>query len=287
MAPSRRLFVVLTLARTGSSWLVDLLNSLPHVVAYGELFALHGREENGEKYGRQGFPYFETYVRERRRRLAPLRLVSRIDYLNDLTRMHAAMTVGFKLTYKEASLNPGLLSILTLRRTPVVHLIRSNALDAVVSWEVARSRRIFHLQDGEPLPPLAPVRLDAGGLAQQLDWREFGVTKMRARILNLRLPYIEAFYEELIGPRGEEKIAGILEYLGLEVPPNMPKSGLTRVSDVPTNSAIENFDEVCDALAGTRFEWMLGSRSPLSAISRPTRSPTSPLSPSPPVQPKL
>jgi hypothetical protein len=33
------------------------------------------------------------------------------------------------------------------------------------------------------------------------------------------------------------------------------------VSDVPTSSAIENFDEVWDALAGTRFEWMLGSRS--------------------------
>ena len=260
MAPSRRSFVVLTLARTGSSWLVDLLDSHPHVVAYGELFGLDGREENGEKYGRQGFPYFETYLRERRGRRAPLKLVARIGYLNDLLRTHAGTTVGFKLTYKEASLNPGLLPALTLRRTPVVHLIRSNALDAVVSWEVARSRRTFHVQDGEQLPPLAPVRLDARSLAQQLDWREFAVTRMRARILSLRLPYIEAFYEELIGPRGEEKIAGILEYLGLEPPPTVLTSRLTRVSDVPTSSAIENFDEVCDALTGTRFEWMLGSR---------------------------
>jgi hypothetical protein len=259
------LFVVLTLARTGSSWLVDLLDSHPQVVAYGELFGLDGREENGEKYGRQGFPYFETYLRERRRgRRTPPRLVARIEYLNDLTRMHAAKTVGFKLTYKEASLNPGLLPALTLRRAPVVHLIRSNALDAVVSWEVARSRRTFHVQDGEELPPLAPVRLDARSLAQQLDWREFAVTRMRARILTLRLPYIEAFYEELIGPRGEEKIAGILEYLGLEQPPGQLTSRLTRVSDVPTSSAIENFDEVCDALAGTRFEWMLGSLSSVS-----------------------
>ena len=260
MALHRRSFVVLTLARTGSSWLVDLLDSHPHVVAYGELFGLDGREENGEKYGHQGFPYFETYARERGRRRAPLKLVAQVEYLNELTRRHAPMTVGFKLTYKEASLNPGLLPTLTFRRTPVIHLIRSNALDAVVSWEVARSRRTFHLREGEQLPPLSPVRLDAASLAQQLDWRDYAVAKMRARILNLRLPYIEAFYEELVGPRGEEKIAGILDYLGLELPPDALRSKLRRVNDVPTSSVIENFDEVRDALAGTRFEWMLESR---------------------------
>jgi hypothetical protein len=253
------LFVVLTLARTGSSWLIDLLDSHPDVVAYGELFGLDGREENGEKYGRHDVPYFESYVREQGGLRTRLKPVAQIDYLNHLTQMHAGSSVGFKLTYKEAALNPGLLPTLTLRRAPVIHLIRSNALDAIVSWEVARSRRIFHLQQGEESPPFAPVRLDAGSLAQQLDWREFAVTRMRARILTLRLPYVEAFYEELMGPRSEEKIAGILDYLGLELPPGLLKSKLMRVSDVPTSSAIANFDEVCDALAGTRFEWMLGS----------------------------
>jgi LPS sulfotransferase NodH len=268
----RRLFVVLTLARTGSSWLVDLLNSHPQVVAYGELFALHGREENGEKYGRQDFPYFESYVRERRRLRTRLRLVAQIDYLNDLTQMSAPSSVGFKLTYKEAALHPGLLTTLTLRRTPVVHLIRSNALDAIVSWEAARNRRIFHLRHGEESPPFAPVRLDASGLAQQLDWREFAVTRMRTRILTLRLPYVEAFYEELVGPRREEKVAGILEFLGLELPPGLLTSNLRRVSDVPTSAAIENFDEVCDALAGTRFEWMLGPQQEHVAGERAFRS---------------
>jgi LPS sulfotransferase NodH len=113
-------FVILTAPRTGSSWLVDLLNNHPQVAAHGELFVPEAREfENA--YGSHDLPYFDTYARNGGRPRSKLGLLrKRVAYLNELNGRSEVDCVGFKVSYKQATLSPGVLTYLSLRRARVV-----------------------------------------------------------------------------------------------------------------------------------------------------------------------
>ena len=204
-------FVILTAPRTGSSWLVDSLNNHPQVAAHGELFVPEARELESA-YGSHDLPYFDTYARNGGRPRSKLGLLrKRVAYLNELYGRSEVDCVGFKLSYKQATLNPGVLTYLSLRRARVVHLIRSNILASVVSWETAQARQFFHARKGDAVEPVS-IELDPETLLERLDHHEYAITLARSWIRNLRLPYTEAFYEELTGVRQDEKLARLLAF---------------------------------------------------------------------------
>ena len=64
------------------------------------------------------------------------------------------------------------------------------------------------------------------------------------------------FYEELVGRR-EETLERVLRFLDVEPRVEGLRSSFVPVDDVPREDVIENLDDVCRALTGTRFEWML------------------------------
>jgi LPS sulfotransferase NodH len=248
-------FVILTAPRTGSAWLTDVLNSHPQITAYGELFI--PEPGDGEAYGGQNLPYFVDYVGNgivRHSRLGLLR--KRISYLNHLYGGNDVDCIGFKLVYKQAGLNPGLLTYLSLRRARVVHLIRSNLLDSVISWETAHARQLFHPQVGDVIAPTR-VELDSKHLLQRLDYHEYAISLARSWIRNLRLPYTEAFYEELTGPRKDEMLARILAFLGVKQTAETLATDLVRANPTDHRQLLANYDEIRTTLTGSRFEWML------------------------------
>jgi hypothetical protein len=252
----RTRFLLLTAPRTGSTWLVDLLNSHPQITAYGELLLPEG--SGALPGGCQDIPYFTASLEERGRpRTRAGHVHRKIVFLNELyAERDGIAAVGFKLTYRQASLNPGLLPYLSLRRVRVVHLIRTNLLDSVVSFEAAQARRVFHVQRGEPLTRVR-VRLDADSLLDRLEQHDFSVTRSRARLVTLRFPFMETFYEELVGSRRDEKLARVLGFLGVPPVVGALESPFVRVNAAPQAELIENYEEVCGVLAGSRFEWML------------------------------
>ena len=54
-------FVVLSTQRSGSTWVVDMLNSHPRVVAYSELF-MHGGEGHSAVGREKDLPYWQTFA---------------------------------------------------------------------------------------------------------------------------------------------------------------------------------------------------------------------------------
>ena len=249
-------FVILTAPRSGSAWLVDGLNNHPRVVAYGELFVPETRGREGA-YGRQDVPLFTNYVGNGSGRLSRLGLLrKRVAYLNGLYGRSDTDCVGFKLVYSHATLNPGVLTYLSIRRVKVVHLIRSNVLDSVISWETARARGLFHARKGDVLESVR-VELDADTLLETLDHHEYAIAVARSWIRNMRLPYTEAFYEELTGVRQDEKLARLLAFLDVEPTVAELGSELVRMNPADHRKLIANYDEIRHALAGSRFEWML------------------------------
>ena len=253
-------FVVLTSPRSGSGWLVDLLNSHPAIVAYPELF--HTERRTAPDYGAQDLPYFETCLERRGRARASdfvalsHKVVQQRRYLARLyVRRPGVQAVGFKLTYVQANANPALLPLLSLRRTRAVHLVRTNLLAAAISWKAARESGIYHVRRTEPVPA-DPVLLDVGGLRAELEERELAIERMRRRLGRLRLPRLEIAYEALVG-RTDETLARVLRFLGLEPDVYRVESELQRAHAGPPLNQLGNPDEVRATLAGTRFEWML------------------------------
>src|SRR5439155_9377077 len=145
-------FIVLSTQRSGSTWVVDMLSSHPRVVAYSELF-MHGGEGTPSWGPVQDLPYWQTYIREQRGgRLA--RPVQLWRYLGRAFEERPGVdAVGFKLMYSQLIIiAKPLMPALWLKRVRIVHLMRRNALDVVLSKEAGQARRgVLHAREGQPV----------------------------------------------------------------------------------------------------------------------------------------
>lgn len=244
-------FVVLAKTRSGSKWLIELLDSHEELAVYGEML---GGDQVPADYGATGYPRFSSHLglRGARRRL-PSAYV-RVAYLHGLFASQPEVkAVGLKLVY--GHLGRDLLTYFAARRVRILHLVRSNVLDTLLSYELAKARGLFATREGDEVPP-AKVTLDPWTLRKWLEEHEFQIACGRSTILRYRLPWLEVSYEELVGRR-DETLAGICRYLGVRPAVAELRSTFAPVDDVPRQDAISNLDEVSAALAGSRFEWML------------------------------
>ncbi|MBM2823784.1 MAG: sulfotransferase [Thermoleophilia bacterium] len=250
-ATSSTLFVVFTSPRTGSSWLIDLLDSHPRIAAYAELF-LPG-DRTTPDYGSRDIPRFEATLAERRRiTLMPHRLA----YLRRLVRPRPdSDAVGFKLMYGHPHVHPGLLPYLSARRARAVHLVRENALDQIVSWETSVARGLFRAHGTDHVADIA-VRIDTTALVTRIEEMERAVAAARATLRRYRIPRLEVTYKQLATEPAKE-LARIVASLDVEPSEWQVESSLVRMNRRPRGELIENMDEVQAALAGTRFAWML------------------------------
>jgi len=247
-------FVVFTTPRSGSSWLIDLLDSHPRIAAYAELFIV--RDRTPPDYGSRDVPRFEATLDELRGNGRATLLARRMRYLSRLfDRRPGVRAVGFKLMYLQASAHTGLVPYLAARRARVVHLVRANALEQIVSYEAAVARNLFRARRGDAVPEVT-VRLDAPALPARLENMESEVVHARRTLARYRLPALEIVYERL-AEATEGELARVVSFLGVEPVNWQTASPLVGASRVPRAELIENIDEVAAALAGTRFAWML------------------------------
>ena len=115
----RSRFCILTTQRSGSAWLVNLLDSHPQLIALYELF-LDRRGDN------QNFLNFsELKLGSRRRRPGVTG-----EYLTALEHYPVESScIGFKLMYSQLYKYPELFFYLALRRFQVIHFVREKFLD--------------------------------------------------------------------------------------------------------------------------------------------------------------
>ena len=248
-------FVVFTTPRSGSSWLIDLLDSHPCIAAHAELFLVGDRTT--PDYGNRDVPRFEATLDESRRHGRAALLVRRVRYLNRLfARRRGVQAVGFKLMYLQASAHTGIVPYLAAQRARVVHLVRANALDQIVSYEAALVRNVFRARRGEVVPEVT-VRLDPPALPARLEKMESEVADARRTLARYRLQALEVVYEHLAETTADE-LARVVSFLDVEPTDWQAESSLVGANRAPRTELIENLSEVEAALAGTRYEWMLG-----------------------------
>ena len=240
-------FVVLSTQRSGSTWVVDMLESHPRVVAYSELF-MHGGDGSPKWGGETDLPYWQTYSRDKFRLAKPYWLW---HYLGEAFHERPGVdAVGFKLMYSQLSrISRPLMPALWLKRVRIIHLIRRNALDVVLSKEAGAARGgTLHARDGNDVEQVR-LNLDTQSLLRRMTLHERGIAGARVRFRKVGLPYTEVVYEDLAAD--ESGFAHLFEFLGVEPAP--VESSLKKLNPTSHEELIENYGEVREALQGTEF----------------------------------
>jgi hypothetical protein len=234
--------------------MVDLLNSHPQVTCYGALFL--PRRESMPPAGAQDRTRFSTYITERypgppRHKVPVLawRFLEEL-YLAD----GASAAIGFKYMYSHFRPHPWVLAYARMKGIRVIHLVRRNKLEHLLSKDSAVARGQYHARPGDPLST-PPIHLDPERLVDRLSREEKKVRWARGILSLLRLPSIEVYYEDLVSDR--TAFADVLRFLAVDPRTDLLHSDLQRWSRGTHEERIANYAAVRAALEGTRFSQLL------------------------------
>jgi len=204
-------FIILSRSRTGSNYLVSLLNSHPSVFCEGELLYQLGRRSIGEVvnsvYSRQA-----SYIKAK----------------------------GFKLFYYHPvnSLHPAMFELSRRKELYVIHLRRENLLKVMVSHKIAMEGQKWTALHSIKVPIL-PFTLDPISLEnefeQTIGW------ELQAKGLFSDHNYHELNYEDLVSNL-EVTYRGVLNFLGISY--KEPRSNLTQQGRYKLKSVVQNYDEL-------------------------------------------
>lgn len=236
-------FVILTTWRSGSTWLVDLLKSIDDTDACGELFLRRAREKRTWHTGSLDYPRFI----ERQPKKGELRPFSVFSYLNSLYNRPGA--VGFKLMYEQLLKYPEIWVYLWRHQIRVVHLVRLNFLDVIISRELANIRQKAHFLAGQK-PAQTKIYLDPVWLLRQMKKLRSKIALARMLLRSFRLPHIEVTYEQLVGD--PSSFDSIWDFLSINKERRTPTSNLQKIRKGKQAEVISNYEEIKRVLGGNR-----------------------------------
>ena len=242
-------FVVLTTQRNGSTWLMSLLNGVDGISAYGELFL--PRPRSPERRWDSDFSY-PRYV-ESRTRVGSVRPVSVYRYLSTLYGLPGS--VGFKLMYSQLKSFPEILPYLIRHRIPVVHLVRRNHLDVLVSFEIKRKIGKAHILVADDRPSDLQVELDTTSIERDLRRLQRKHDLGRKLLTVARLRHVEVAYEDLVS--GRARLADVLDFLDLSGASTEPRSNIVKTRVGKQQHVIRNYDQVARTLQRSQFACLL------------------------------
>ena len=249
-------FVLLSSPRSGSTWTLDLLNSHPQVVGFSEVFA-HDHFGNMPDGGCQDVSTWDSYATLKlpsRGRWGRLRLY--FEYLDQhvYARQPGVSVVGFKLMHAQAQRGIAIPLYLKIRQVSVIHLIRWNHLDVLLSEEARKIRKYYHATAGSDVAPVR-IQVEPETLEYRLQQRDDSIRQACAAFRRLGVPYREIVYEDLL--QDKSRFSEILEFLSVEPDQQPPSSPLQKLNSTDHRQLIDNYAEVASALQGTRFAELL------------------------------
>ena len=249
MSVRKTRFVVFTTQRTGSTWLMSVLNNQDGVSGQGELFLPRPRSQERRWDSDFAWP---RYV-ESRERFGSRRPFSVYRYLKDL--YDSQNSVGFKLMYSQLKSYPEILPFLVREKIDVVHLVRRNHIDVLISFALKRQIGRAHVLSAADRPKDETVELDAGSLLRDLRRLQFKQELGRGTLRLARLRHFEVAYEDLIvDPR---HFRPLFDFLRIPFEGAALDSAILRTRTGSQREVLANYDEVQRALAGSRYSHLL------------------------------
>jgi len=199
-----QLFITITTQRSGSTWLMSLLNSHKDLIVFEELFEIfypkkmhlisNWKDYKYEKNNMIPFYPYKTYKGAKR----PL---VTFKYLNQIEMQSKRETIGFKLMYNQLEIYPEIWLKIILGNYKIIHLVRENYLDVIISRENAwgkNGNNIVHNKEYTDVK-LVPIHLNTSQLISDLYYQENIIKKHKLLLNCLPNKIINITYESLVG----------------------------------------------------------------------------------------
>ncbi len=241
-------FCLLSTQRSGSTWLMTLLASHPGVAIYNEPFVAKHVCESPRGWN---LPYFFRCHSQ----MGWFRPLSTCTYLTRLQESapRASAAVGFKLMYNQFFLRPEIAIKLARDRYRVVHLVRENLLDVLLSKEVARKTGLM----------FSTEKVDAGTVTlpnQRLLWRlrKANLYLQTARVVLRLLPFeVCTVYYDQLQQNPEETVRSIFRFMDIANENVVISSDQIKINQAAHRDVIANYDEIRRLLRNTCYAKML------------------------------
>lgn len=244
---ARTRFIIYCQERTGSTLLVDLLNSHPSVHCEGEVL---------------GPPLPDTALGPSLRAWS-LRWIGTHQRMAWQARRSPRSVFGFKLLVYQVP-RSGFWSIRTFhaRGWRIINLRRSSMWRQALSNLLARTTRRYHRRPGQPAGPL-DMELAPDDLVRELKVR---VKRAELEHQDLQgLPFLELTYEEDLS-RAEQWpmcLAKVCDYLGIAHPPGELRAPRVPTYDRPPDELIPNYRALVEAVARSPYARLVDDPPPL------------------------
>jgi len=236
-------FVVVGIARTGSTLLLSLLNAHRQVLAFGELF-------RGDGLIGWDTPPFQASQDPRLLRLseeAPLDFLERAVFRRWPREVEA---VGFKLFYYHARSGPQAAVWDLIRDDPeieIIHIKRRNILAQYLSLTLAHATNVW-ATSRPPSDSPAPIRLDPESCIQHFQTVRAYEEECDAFFAGRDVQHIT--YEELVADK-DAVMSRIWTRLGVPAMPVQERTARQRTQ--PLSRAISNYGELQARFAATQW----------------------------------
>ncbi|MDY6783075.1 MAG: sulfotransferase [Cyanobacteriota bacterium] len=242
-------FVILTVPRTGSSYLCNALNGHPEILCHGELFHPKKIFSNTKKNSHVNLGSIQF------RNFLPKRFMKRVWEQN-----FEYSAVGLKLfpKHSEKALN----LILEDPEIKKVLLLRRNRIKSYVSLQIALKTKEWSLKGFTSKKTtetnrLTSIKVKPRKLQQYVEKTDRFYENMRQKLTASNQKYLEIAYEDMLGTDSEAIKAELLEFIGVSVNPEYLKSSLKKQNPQPLSQLVKNYSELESALQGTELEHYL------------------------------
>jgi sulfotransferase family protein len=242
-------FVVLAGRRSGTTLLVESLDSHPDVECRKDVFSIRRRWKRFQVDVMTGlfYQYRSASLKRQFDYLFRRRRLVRAFLDETLAPAKGVLARGIRLSYEQVRKYPDILPWVLENDVRIIHLVRESSLKAVVSHFTAKKRGFAHATSQVERVTL---RLPPAELRAHLEDREREIERYRA--LFQGRPCCEVSYESFLARR-EEESRRLLAFLGIERYAPLT-SRLVKQNPDSLRDILENYDEIAQALRGTPFE---------------------------------
>lgn len=256
-------FCIITTQRSGSTWFQDLLSCHPRIKVFGELF-LWRQEWDRQKtqwgtceplWTRDNLLPHPSYYRFANSNSGsrPQLIFKYLDQLHSYPGSHQAL--GFKLMYNQLLPRPEILMKFIKNEYKIIHLVRSNYLDILISKASLQQNNAVHIK-GEHKLKASEVSLNSSNLLRDLKIRESIVLFMRSILYLLPNQVLEISYESICADK-DSIMETAIDFLGVPRSDILYNSEFQKVNRGAHSQKISNYEEVIQVLKGSRFQDLL------------------------------
>ncbi len=256
-------FMLLASYRSGSTWFIDVLNHIDGTAAFSELFSIpatkSGTENLDSGQSDQTTRYLDRSIRDYPHYYQPesggsrIRPFSIFSYLNTFYQQKG--TVGFKLMYTQLARHPEIWAYIVRHRIRVVHLVRNNHLDVIISREMRKATKTTHRVVGSTEVKTTQITLDPAATVKRMKSLQRNINLARRLIRVSRVKSLEVSYEDLT--HDSACFEPVWRFLQISDRQTAPESNLVKLVRAGYPEIITNYDDVWRSIQGTEFADLL------------------------------